>query len=99
MSNGEAVPLSLATETEAGRVLAAAAELLLQASGTSLEYDEALLLIGGMESREEVAVRFRISRKRVLQACRERCLAWVERPTVTGGTLRRPWKVHIRSSG
>jgi hypothetical protein len=87
MSIGEAVPLSLEVETQAGRVLAEVAETLLQNFPTTLVEDEALLAQGALP-REMAALMFRISRKRLLQECRDRCLAWVDRPTVTGGTLR-----------
>ena len=63
------------------------AETLLQNFPTTLVEDEALLAQGALP-REMAALMFRISRKRLLQECRDRCLAWVDRPTVTGGTLR-----------
>jgi hypothetical protein len=44
------------------------------------------------------AVSARVSRKRCLQASRDRADAFVQRPTAMA-TLRRPWKAHIRTSG
>ena len=59
------------------------------ARGVARAYAKAdALLAQGALPREMAALMFRISRKRLLQECRDRCLAWVDRPTVTGGTLR-----------
>jgi len=49
--------------------------------------------------RQRAALRSRLGRKRCITAVLERARAWVERPTAAGGTLRRPWKVNVRTSG
>ena len=99
MMIGEAAPLSLALETRVGVALAAACDAALAAAPTSLDDDEALLARGATDGRARQALHARLSRKRCLKACATIAQAWVERPTVCGASLRRPWKVHIRTSG
>ena len=74
---------------------------------TSLAEDEALLskLEAGDDGEAEnskdrmrQALHARISTKRALDQCREKCEIFVSLPTATA-TLRRPWKVNIRTSG
>ncbi|KAG8465349.1 hypothetical protein KFE25_002656 [Diacronema lutheri] len=52
----------------------------------------------GAESRAAEALRARISRARCLAACARRAAAWVARPSSVG-SLRRPWKVNVRTAG
>ena len=40
----------------------------------------------------------RLAKKRAVNKCREKCEVFVALPTATA-TLRRPWKVNIRTSG
>ena len=49
-------------------------------------------------ARAAQALHSRLSRKRCLTASRDACDAWAARPTATA-SLRRPWKVIIRTSG
>lgn len=95
---GEGTPLSVSHERRVGEVLARACELVLGGFATAAPADEALLETG-LAARHREAVRSRLSRKRCLAAVLERARAWVERPTAAGGTLRRPWRVHVRTSG
>ena len=99
---GEGVPLSCEHEQRVGRVLCAACDSLLAGFATPLHADEEALEAepeGDHASRRlQLSIRSRLSRKRCLAACRASAAAWVERPTATG-TLRRPWKVNIKTSG
>ena len=99
---GEGVPLSCEHEERVGRVLCAACDSLLAGFATPLHADEEALEAepeGDHASRRlQLSIRSRLSRKRCLAACRASAAAWVERPTATG-TLRRPWKVNIKTSG
>lgn len=102
LSIGEGVCLSVAHERRTGEVLVAACDELLEDFPTSAEEDEATL--AGLDEehgpdRLRQALRSRLSRKRCLADVRARAAAWVERPTAAGGTLRRPWRVHVRTSG
>ena len=66
---------------------------------TSLAEDEAALLqLQGNTGRGAQALHSRLSRKRCLTASRDACDDWAARPTATA-SLRRPWKVIIRTSG
>mgnify|MGYP002818637170 CR=1 FL=1 len=66
---------------------------------TSLAEDEAALLqLQGDTGRGAQALHSRLSRKRCLTASRDACDDWAARPTATA-SLRRPWKVIIRTSG
>lgn len=99
---GEGVPLSCDHEQRVGQLLHEVCTQTLAQFATSIEADETLLedLMRSehQPSRFQFAVRSRLSRKRALAACSCRAVAWVERPTATA-SLRRPWRVNIKTSG
>lgn len=103
ISIGEGVPLSVFHERRVGELLAAACEAILGGFATTSQHDEALLEADGSGSelapRARQAIRSRLARKRALTEILERARQWVEQPTAAGGTLRRPWRVHVRTSG
>jgi len=106
---GESVPISCDHERRVGQVLSQLCGGLLAESATSATEDEAILhalerASTGLDARAthtdrvRACVHARLSRKRALSSCRERADAWVQRPTAMA-SLRRPWRVSIRTSG
>ncbi|EKX50103.1 hypothetical protein GUITHDRAFT_103916 [Guillardia theta CCMP2712] len=101
---GETVPFSRDHETRVGHALIELCQQLLSSCPTSLQEDAKTLKAMGERSetqeerRRRICVVYRMSRKNYLHQTLDRCYQWVKNPTATG-TLRRPWKVNIKTSG